>query len=395
MNVLIIDDELRKRELLSEVVRSSHVRITNLDSVASAQSARKQIEVRSYDVVVLDLVLPANDKSSDRRPEIGYELLQELAESGAAKRIIGATAHSEAIAAFEGGFREHTEQLLHVTPDGNEWKESLRTLLVQVSATLERPLPFDVDVCFITALRPSEYKAVEKLPIEWGAEMVLARHTLYRRGTVEIAGRKRTVVLAHLRQMGMVPACHITQLLIAQFRPRAVVMTGICGGLSSDVELGDVIVAERSWDWQAGKWSGDMEFAAAPDSKEASRELVVAAKAVESHTLELMRDLVHLNSPGRPFKIIDGPMLSGSAVVATDVLHEMFAAQHRKAVALDMECYGVYYASHFAPEPKPAFVCIKAVSDLAGAAKKNEYQEYCSALSAAVALKSLEIYFAS
>ncbi|MEJ1129853.1 UvrD-helicase domain-containing protein [Variovorax sp. CCNWLW225] len=382
------------RVLALTFVESAGVSITRIDHARSAQGARAQVEQQNYDILILDLVLPANDKSKDARPDVGYELLQELSESGAATRIVGATAHVETIAVYEQGFRDRTEQLLLVSPDSSAWRDSLHALLQQVAAASERPLGHDVDVCFITALKDTEYPAVVNLPVAWEAEKILANYALYRKGTIELDGKLRTVVLANTKQMGMVSACHLTQLLISEFRPRVIMMTGICGGLSAEVSLGDLVVADKSWDWQSGKWTGAGKFSHAPDQKDASRELVVSIKAVESEAPEIAKGLVHLTSPSRQFRIVEGPMLSGSAVVASDAMHEMFVAQHRKAVAIDMECYGVYYASHYAAEPKPRYVCLKAVSDMAGAEKANDYQAYCSALSAAVAVSALKKYFA-
>jgi len=202
-----------------------------------------------------------------------------------------------------------------------------------------------------------------------------------------------SVVAAHAKSMGMVAACHLTKTVIETFRPKTLVMTGFCGGLPGEVELGDVIIAERSWDWQSGKWT-DAGFEQAPDQKEASGELVALAKSLETEAVEFMRSVAQHRNPGRKPRFRDGPMLTGSAVVTDEELHAMFAKQHRKAIAVDMECYGVYYSAYYAEEPKPMFLCIKTVADLSGGAKGKEFQQYGSALSARIALKTLLNHFA-
>lgn len=40
---------------------------------------------------------------------------------------------------------------------------------------------------------------------------------------------------------------------IQAFRPRYVVMVGICAGVKGRVNIGDIVVADPSWDWGSGK----------------------------------------------------------------------------------------------------------------------------------------------
>lgn len=40
---------------------------------------------------------------------------------------------------------------------------------------------------------------------------------------------------------------------IYSFRPRYVVMTGICAGLEKRTRLGDVVITDLCWDWGSGK----------------------------------------------------------------------------------------------------------------------------------------------
>lgn len=394
MKILVVDDNDTKRALLSSTLKGFGVQTVEIELAKSAASARKLFTGRDFDIVILDLVLPVSDTSDNPLPEIGFGLLQELIDHAAAKRIVGVTSHADALREYEAGFRELTEQLLYVSADTTEWKESLRSLVGQAAALAAKKPTFDVDICFVCALRAPEYEAVLALEgIDWGAEQVIAGQTLFRKGALQTSGRTLSVVAAHSKSMGMVAACHLTKTLIETFRPRTLVMTGFCGGLPGEVELGDVIIAERSWDWQSGKWT-DSGFEHAPDQKEATGELVAQVKSLEGEAVEHMRAVAHLRNPGRPPKFRDGPMLTGSAVVTDEELHLMFAKQHRKAIAVDMECYGVYYAAFYAEEPKPKFLCVKTVADLCGGAKGKEFQQYGAALSARIALRALLNHFA-
>ncbi|MBN3760769.1 5'-methylthioadenosine/S-adenosylhomocysteine nucleosidase [Burkholderia sp. Ac-20365] len=196
---------------------------------------------------------------------------------------------------------------------------------------------------------------------------------------------------AHCSQMGPVTAALTTQALVYEFRPRVVVMTGICGGIDSKIQLGDLIIADRSWDWQSGKWNADGEFEAAPDQFSATPGLLQAAQA-ESASLPELRSLFRGPAP-KEVNLIPGPMVSGSAVVARASMHEMFKRQHRKALAVDMECFGVYSACNSVTSAKPAVVCLKSVSDLANRDKGDDYQPFGSYISAKFAERMLDRFF--
>jgi nucleoside phosphorylase len=169
-------------------------------------------------------------------------------------------------------------------------------------------------------------------------------------------------------------------------------MTGICGGVGDAPKVGDLIVAEKSWDWQSGKWIADGSFEAAPDQVAGDRDLINAVLSCESELERLHRSFPDAR-PGSVPTFHCGPMVSGSAVVADLEKHALFKKQHRKAIAVDMECYGVYSAVSTAAAPVPKVLCIKAVSDLANRDKSDDYQAYCSYMSAGIALKAIARYF--
>jgi nucleoside phosphorylase len=88
-------------------------------------------------------------------------------------------------------------------------------------------------------------------------------------------------------------------------------------------------------------------------------------------------------------------MVSGSAVVAQSAMHLLFKKQHRKSLAVDMECYGVYKAAATCGVPRPDVICIKSVSDLANRDKSDDYQQYGSQVTAAFSFVMLDRYFSA
>jgi nucleoside phosphorylase len=86
-------------------------------------------------------------------------------------------------------------------------------------------------------------------------------------------------------------------------------------------------------------------------------------------------------------------MVTGSSVVASTDIQTLFRDQHRKMVGIDMECYGLYYAADQHGGSPVKVVCIKSVSDLADRAKGDDFQAYCSHMSAMVGLETVRGYF--
>lgn len=346
----------------------------------------------SLNLMLLDLALP-NRTGDLPVPETGMELLKQILDDGeyvAPDNIVGTTADFEILSAFESGFNKYTTQILLISPGEQEWKFSLSKLVKRIERAIAQPKDYKVDVCFVTALRYPELESIKELPIAWSPEQALGNGVLFQEGTMVVRDKTLAFICAHSTQMGTVAASFMTAALIDRFCPRLLIMTGICGGLPG-TRLGDLIISNRSWDWQSGKWLHSGLFEAAPDHKEATPELVGLAQTMEKFVYDFW--ISQVSRPSEPSSLRVGPMLSGSAVVEDKSKHATFLHQHRKAIAVDMECYGVYFAAQMCASPRPKVLCIKAVSDLADRNKKDKFQKYCSDISAVSALEVVKMYY--
>jgi nucleoside phosphorylase len=314
-------------------------------------------------------------------------LLKQILEDGnynPPKYIIGITADIDALHQHDDEFRRLTTSIIEVTPASN-WKESLR-ISINHEQTARANSTYDYDVCVLTALADPELKAVLSVwkPIILSEEF-LTCGVIAKLGTITCGVNQKKIVFTHLPQMGLVAATHTTEALLQKFKPRVLIMTGICGGFSDKVNVGDVVVADKSWDWQSGKWADNGILLPAPDSKDASRDLVALVRNIEPKLIQFLSSFQG-NTPKTIPKLVIEPMVSGSSVVASTDIQQAFRNQHRKMAAVDMECYGVYYAAYMTTAPSPKVICIKSVSDLADRKKADDLQKYCSYISACVAL---------
>lgn len=116
-----------------------------------------------------------------------------------------------------------------------------------------------VDALIVTAV-PDEYSAV--LAVETGAEA--GRGWEKHRGStgLEVAVREFATAAGPLRiamtqalGMGGVEAVSAAAALVPEYQVRCLAMCGVCAGRRGDVGLGDVIIADRVWQYDTGKLS--------------------------------------------------------------------------------------------------------------------------------------------
>ena len=82
-------------------------------------------------------------------------------------------------------------------------------------------------------------------------------------------------------------------------------------------------------------------------------------------------------------QIRTGDMATGDSVIQNSkIIDVMIKKFLRQADGIDMEAYGMYYASQQAINPKPIPICIKSISDFANKDKSDEHQEYAAFISA-------------
>lgn len=395
MRFLIVDDDRHKLELVRKFIIDRGVNEADVVTAEHAAGARVLLAQSAVDVLLIDVLLPARAGATPKG-ETSLELLRQIVEDGtspAPRHILGVTASLDALATFEHEFRALVTQVLHVAAGSSEWQDTLNSFLMFLKRIEEARDSNDYDICILNALRVPELEAVYATwPLQLGAEKLLSKNILYKTGVVNFDGFNKRVVCAHLSQMGPIACAHAASILLHEFRPRVILMTGICGGFSEHVELGDVVIADKSWDWQAGKWSDEGTLATAPDQRDGAPELVAQARGIEG-LLPGFYAAYPAARPAKPPKLVPGPMVTGSSIVASKDIQQVFRNQHRKMIAVDMECYGLYYAvANHAGAPVRA-VCVKSVSDLADRAKGDDYQKYCSHMSAMVGLELLKRHF--
>ncbi len=391
LTALVVDDDSRKQA----AVRSSLISLGLLEDdvlvVGDAAAARRALRMRYFDIMLLDVLIPAR-AGAVPSGEHSVDLLRQMLEDETSPRpahIIGITADESALENHGEDFRELTTQVLRVDPAQDAWKASLKILVARCKSSVRRS-EYDFDLVVQTALRDPEYQAIlRSWSAGWSHDMCLGRGLFFRQGVLVAGGQSLRVACAHATTMGLVAATDLAGKIITNLRPRLLAMTGVCGGIGDGLAIGDLVVAEKAWDWQSGKYIHDGTFQSAADQKDASPELLAQARRLEDE-LSRIDDAWTGDRPKTRAKLHVAPMVSGSSVIASEDLHEMLKVQHRKVAAVDMEAFGMYFAAQMADTPAPKVICVKGISDLANAEKADWARDYCSYMSAALVRRVAE-----
>jgi nucleoside phosphorylase len=198
--------------------------------------------------------------------------------------------------------------------------------------------------------------------------------------------------------MGMVAGALVAAKAIDRFHPRAIAMVGICAGVKGKTQVGDIIMADPSWDYQSGKRvteAGKSKLQLDTHQIPLQESLRAHAEQMKGNT-KLWNDIrtawVHpvSNVP----RLLVGAVASGSAVVADGTLiPDLVDTQQRKLLGVEMEIYGVYAAAAYSNRPKPAVFAMKAVCDFGDEKKDDAHQAYAAYTSANALKGFVEAYF--
>jgi adenosylhomocysteine nucleosidase len=191
----------------------------------------------------------------------------------------------------------------------------------------------------------------------------------------------RRVVLAEAG-IGKVNTATVATLLAARFEASALVFSGVAGGLDPGLAIGDVVIAERSVQHDAGVieeerlhpyqaghlpfFNATRELGYAPD-----RDLLERVRA-RLEGFELAPLSAAAGGSGRPPKLVYGTILSGDQFIHCEAtrerLHREFQAQ---AVAMEGGAL-----AQVAERLGVSWLEIRALSDLAGKDSRFDFARF-------------------
>lgn len=187
----------------------------------------------------------------------------------------------------------------------------------------------------------------------------------------EVEYLKMHIVVVSQPFMGMTEASRTATAAILAFRPKVIMMAGICAGKKEDTNLGDLIVADRVFDYSTGKlYKKRLEHR--PPHRPISDALASFVNSTWCNQSELIFARLNEKYVGDPpsgCKIRFTSMASGPWVVDTEkVFEDIRDHVVGNCISLDMEAYAVALA---ADQLKTPWVVVKSVQDYADGKKSN------------------------
>lgn len=400
MKILIVDDSNDKTKEIASAINEIDSSI-ELENTTHAADARKKLRENEYDLVILDLALP-KDIYMDPSQEVGYRLLTEILDSESLitpKKVFCLTEFSQVYDDYSQVVSEELVAMHQFSYTNLSWRKALEKEVRRQSnnTQLIHPKSFGLDVLIVCALKEPELELVLDIDLQWASPELFEDFLIIHKGAIERNGKGISVVATSLQKMGSIQAGIITTRLIHSFRPKLVVMTGICAGDSKETLLGDILVASPSWSWESGKWQqeGDhSNFAIEPHQILIPSKLssLVELMSTDKRFFFELHDSYKAKKPPQPPRLLSGPVACGSSVIASDQVYKEIKKQNRKIMGLEMESYGLYSACELACEPKPMFLSIKGVSDFADEHKQDDLRSYASYVSARALVKLIQTY---
>ena len=404
LRVLVVDDNEAKRNrirgVLSDAVGAPQLDLKSASSVAAAGA---MLESHDFDLLILDLNLPMRDGESPVK-DGGMRLLRTIVRGGPRlrrpKHIVGLTEFEDLFKESESEMESESWQLLHYAFDSSAWQDVLGRKAVYITGTLagmRSDDDYQTDLAIITALKEIELDAVLSLPCEWKSLRRSQDDTYYYEGRIETEGGPLKVVCCAAIEMGMAATACLATKVIYNFSPRYLAMAGITAGMAGN--FGDVIFADQSWDYGAGKVinssNAESVFKPGPNYIAVDAELKEKAqhfKQTRSAILHEIESRWQGNTPSSRLNLSIGPVASGAAVVESQEMIDAIRTHNRKLIGVEMEVYGSFLACRTARAPRPKCFAAKSICDFGAPPKTDEYQKYAAFTSAQFVLEFAKHY---
>lgn len=389
MHILIAEDLPKKHDRVLALLQSAlHDDQLVIDWAKSFRSAIKCLEMRNYDLLILDLVLPVRDGEV---PDLkgGKMVISEILAGGSCRKpshIIGLTAFPDSSSQVAQEIHHNLAHMIIYDETSANWEDSLTTKAKYVQSRLKEtsllPVGYRSDIAILTSSPGVELTAINRIP-GFVAEYHQSDELHYYYNTwVRSDGKRLNVIACAAPQMGMTAACATACKMIARWRPRVVAMPGICAGAKDGQSFGDILVAECAFDYGSGKISeqnGNRRFVPRPNEIpiEPSLGAIVQRWVREQLSMDEIKRAWDTNEVRAP-RLEMGVLATGAAVVQDKSLVEQILTNSGRVIGIEMEAYGVFQAARLASTPKPQVLVAKSISDFADSNKSDKAQSYAA-----------------
>lgn len=370
MNILILEDEDDKYNNISaSVEKVFNNRTINIQRCKDINSAMRAIGAGNIDLIIADLLVPQIQGQVEI--DASAQLCDILEKQPSAKRAkwIVVSRFDNALAGARQIFSVHGVAIINYA-DEDRWRAALEACLNTIAGATQ----FDFVVFCALEKERKGFTHVHNATL--GDTLSLGGLNCQH---LSIQGYHGLCI--RTPQMGLVDSAIACSRALEMFRPKAVAMSGICGGRSSEVAIGDLVIPETCWNYQSGKFTkGALIFepVSVPIPNWVSTEL---AQLIDHEAVNTIYDDLTIGDEYSRGLCMQ-PMVSGSSVVADASMVDEIGLQHRKVAGIDMEMYSIFRAAWQFYDNQAVYFGAKTVVDLADKEKSDSYHANGCAISA-------------
>lgn len=204
----------------------------------------------------------------------------------------------------------------------------------------------------------------------------------------------QAVVLV-LSRIGKVAAATTAALLIERFGARAIVFTGVAGGLHPQAQVGDIVIARELLQHDLDvsplfprhevPLTGRSRFPTDAELSDGLRAAAAEALAVERLALAASLDALGIGQP----RLHEGLIVSGDRFVATAAESQALRHELPDALAVEMEGAALAQVCHDCDVP---YAVIRSISDRADDAAHGDFLRYLGEVAAPMAAAILRCW---
>lgn len=234
------------------------------------------------------------------------------------------------------------------------------------NSKLPQNLISEIDLAIITALYEDEYENV----IDFIEERKTINLSTFNISLGQISMDNNdsvSVVAARPNEIGMIDSGILTAIIVNEFRPKYLVLAGVCGGRESkNVKIGDIIIPRKIFTYQFGKFTEE-GFKPRLQTVDIDESLL---QIIDEHKNEICSKIMS-SDKSRSWKeksinAIAGPatMACGTAVInKAGKLENEISERDDNVHAVDMESYSVVRAVDIINNGYTKPIIIKSIMD--------------------------------
>ncbi len=397
MKILIMDDRPDKLEQIVKVMTDMcGIQSSEIDQSRSLASGRKLLLQHTYDLLVLDLVMPQYDGGQPEADK-SRKFIDEFDRFQRIKKplvIIGMTEYDEEFKEMQAIYSQKLWDLIQYSQHSIDWTETLqravqRVIDIRTSLANSIRAHYQFDVGIICALG-EEYAQMERAFGSNWKDMEDAPQVDLKFKTLELMTAKGDtirMISCCCNHCGMSVTASVASFLYAFFDVKELYMTGFCAGYRGHTEYGDLVIAKSEWDYGSAKIAesnGIPVSHPAPFQLPCSNAVIASVEAFireKDPKHVLLAELTGEHFDVEQFDIHVKNGACGSYVVANeDVMTDLYGRDSNLR-SLDMEGYGLYTASYILGSDRTSLM-IKGIADLGDKDKDDLYHDQCSYTSA-------------